>query len=81
MTYKTRLRTWDFLPLDKLHVGSRRHTWTMDLLGSIATEEEEDLVRLLLHGWKQQDIAAEFGVHQTTISRRVSRLRKMLGHD
>lgn len=53
----------------------------MDLLGSIQSEEEEDLVRLLLHGWKQQDIALEFGVHQTTISRRVNRLRKMLGHE
>lgn len=75
--YRTSLRTGDFLAINRLHIGNRRHTQTMDLLSAIQTEEDEDLVRLVLHGWRQEDIAAEFGVHQTTIGRR---LRKILRH-
>lgn len=77
MSYRTRLKTGDFLPLNRLYVGSKKHTQTMDLLSAIQSEDEEDLVRLVLHGWNQQSIAEEFGVHQTTIGRR---LRRILRH-
>lgn len=74
MKYRTRLRTSDFLPIQRMHVGSKGHTHTMDVLAAIQNEDDEDIVRLALSGWSHESIAAEFGVHQTTISRRLRKI-------
>lgn len=73
--YRSRLRTSDLIPVERVLVGGKRHTQVVDLITSLGSEEEEDLLRLVLHGWTQQDIASEFGVTQGAISKR---LRKLL---
>lgn len=67
----------DLLAPERLIVGGKRHTQMLDILQSLTSEEEEDLLRLVLHGWSQADIAEEFGVQQGTISKR---LRRLLRH-
>lgn len=67
-SFKTQLHSTDFLSPDRLYVGSKRHVQLVDLLNCVLSEQDEDLVRLVAHGWTQEEIAKEFGVDQTTIS-------------
>ena len=64
----------DVLPSTTLLVGGPRHVHVLDLIGALENEQEEDLLRQLLHGWTQAEVAIEFGVHQSTVSRRLKRL-------
>jgi len=57
-------------------VGGKRHVQVMNLLANLSSEEEEDLLRSVLGGWTQQDIAQEFGMSQTTVHRRIRQLLK-----
>lgn len=72
--YRSRLRTVDLIPAERILVGGKRHIQVVNLLVNLSSEEEEDLLRLVLHGWNQRDIAAEFGVSQSAISKRLRRL-------
>ena len=74
MKYRSRLRSVDLIPAERIMVGGKRHLQVVNLLANLASEEEEDLLRLVLHGWSQMEIAAEFGVSQSTISKRLRRL-------
>ena len=73
--YRSRLRSVDLIPAERILVGGKRHIQVVNLLSNLSSEEEEDLLRLVLHGWSQADIATEFGVTQGAISKR---LRKLL---
>lgn len=66
--------TADVLSLETLEVGNGRHVHILDLIGALESEDEEDMLRMLLHGWTQAQVATEFGVVQSTISRRLKRL-------
>jgi DNA-directed RNA polymerase specialized sigma24 family protein len=76
VTYRPQLATTDILPVNTLQVGGGRHIALMDLLAALESEEEEDMLRLLLHGWTQAQVAVELGIHQTTVSRRLKVLVK-----
>lgn len=69
--YRASISTGDVLNVGRLYVGNKRHVQVLDLIRAIKTEEEEDLVRLVIYGWPQEAIAAEYGVHQSNISRRL----------
>ncbi len=69
--YKATLSTGDVLNISRLHLGSKRHCQILDLIKAIRTEEEEDLVRLVIYGWPQEAIAAEYGVTQPAIHYRL----------
>jgi DNA-directed RNA polymerase specialized sigma24 family protein len=73
--YKPSLRSTDILNPDRLYIGSKRHVQIVDLLSCVWSEQDEDLVRLLGHGWSQQEVAREFGVSQQTISQWIRELR------
>ena len=73
--YRPSLRSTDILNPDRLYIGSKKHVQMVDLLGCIWNEQDEDLIRLLSHGWTQREIAEEFGVAQQTISNWIRNLK------
>jgi DNA-directed RNA polymerase specialized sigma24 family protein len=68
------MATTDVLPAESIPVGGGRHLLLLDLIGALGDEEEEDMLRLLLHGWTQEQVADELKVAQSTVSRRLKRL-------
>lgn len=74
MSYRSKMHSTDILSPERLLVGGKRHVQVVNLLTNLVSEEEEDLLRLVLHGWSQADIAEEFGVTQGAISKRLRRL-------
>lgn len=52
---------------------------TMDVIRQVFTEpEEKRILVMLLRGWNQQDIADKWGTSQSSISRKVRRMRRKL---
>jgi DNA-directed RNA polymerase specialized sigma24 family protein len=73
--YKTNLKSTDFLDPERLYLGSKRHLKVVDLLNCVWSEDEEDLVRLVAHGWSQEEIAIEFNVDARTVRRWLQSIR------
>jgi len=76
LAYKPKMATTDVLPAETIEVGGARHLRVLDIIWALESEEEEDMFRMLLHGWTQEQVAKEFRVHQTTISRRLKALMR-----
>jgi DNA-binding NarL/FixJ family response regulator len=76
VSYRATMVTTDILPAEAMEVGGGRHLLVLDLIAAIESEQEEDMVRLLLHGWTQEEVAVELGVHQSTVSRRLKALMR-----
>lgn len=72
--YTPTLTPADILPAERLQVGGRLHVALLDLIDALEGEQDEDLLRLTLHGWTQAQVAIELGIHQTTVSRRLKAL-------
>lgn len=80
--YRPTMATTDILPADTVVVGGGRHLLVLDLIRALESEEEEEMLRLVLHGWTQEQVAKELGVVHSTISRRLKRLiQRAAGHD
>jgi len=76
------MQTTDILSAETLPVGGGRHLLLLDLIAALEDADEEDLLRLVLVGWTQMQIAEELGVAQSTVSRRLKRLIfRAAGHD
>lgn len=74
--YKPTLSTGDILNVSRLQLGSKPHLKIIDLIRALRSEREEDLVRMVLYGWNQEAIAAEYGVTQGAISKRLDTIRR-----
>ena len=70
--YIPTITTSDVLNISRLHIGATPHVKVLDLIRAIRSEDEEDLVRMVLYGWTQADIAIEYGVNQSSVSRRLA---------
>jgi DNA-binding NarL/FixJ family response regulator len=72
--YQPVLRATDVAAADRLTPGSGRHCFLLDLIASIESEDEEDIVRLAHHGWSQAEIAIEFGITQQAVSKKLKQI-------
>lgn len=73
---------WNIISYDEQE--DERNAYALEVLMKVAKEHDcEELVRMRLEGMRQVDIAKELGIHQSTVSERLSRLyalvRKELG--
>lgn len=72
--YRPQMSTGDVLSLENLVVGGGRHVQLLDLIDALRSEEEEDMLRMLLNGWSQEKVGEDLGIDQATVSRRLKRL-------